>query len=103
MSTELEVKIDTDIEEMLKSVVDKQLAKRLVLFNDSTHDMLEVLRAVVKAREAGGQPCTPEAAHAIMMEAHSKGQGVVMSGLLENLKKAQAVLEGIELRTDIID
>ncbi len=103
MSTELEVKIDTDIEEMLKSVVDKQLAKRLVLFNDSTHDMLEVLRAVVKAREAGGQPCTPEAAYAIMMEAHTKGQGVVMSGLLENLKKAQAVLEGIELRTDIID
>ncbi len=103
MSTELEVKIDTDIEEMLKSVVDKQLAKRLVLFNDSTHDMLEVLRAVVKAREAGGQPCTPEAAYAIMMEAHTKGQGVVMSGLLENLKKAQAVLDGIDLRTDIID
>ena len=103
MSTELEVKIDNDIEEMLKSVVDKQLAKRLVLFNDEAHDMLEVMRQVVKARLAGGQPCTPEAAYVIMKEAHTKGQGVVMSGTVENLKKAQAVLEAIELRTDIID
>lgn len=103
MITEMDTKIDHDIEEMLDSIVKKQLAKRLVLFNDDGHDMLSVMRAVVSAREAGGQPCTPEAAYAIMMEAHTKGQGVVMSGTIENLKKAQAVLEGIELRTDIID
>ena len=101
--SDTDLAIDQDIENMLEDIAKKDLAKRLILFNDDQHDMLEVMRQVVRAREAGGQPCTPEEAYAIMMAAHSTGQGVVMAGAVENLKKARAVLESIDLRADIID
>ena len=98
-----EVRIDPDIEEMLSQVSDTLRSRRLILFNDDTHDMLEVVVQVIRARQVGGQPCTPEDAKRIMLEAHSKGQAVVMEGALDDLKRARAMLEAIDLRCDILN
>ncbi len=98
-----ETRIDPDIEELLDSISKAQRARKLVLFNDDHHDMLEVIVQVIRARSVAGVPCTAEEAKAIMMEAHTKGQGIVLKGTLEVLKRAQAVLEAIKLRTDILD
>lgn len=98
-----QTRIDPDIEELLDSIAKAQRPRKLVLFNDDHHDMLEVIVQVIRARSAAGVPCTPEEAKSIMMEAHTKGQGIVLEGTLETLKRAQAVLEAIDLRTDILD
>ncbi len=95
--------IDHDIEEMLSTISEKSLQKRLIVFNDDHHGMDEVVIQILLARKAGGQPCKPEDAVKIMMNAHKQGQAVVMSGDLENLKKARMILEAIDLRADIID
>lgn len=98
-----QTRIDPDIEELLESIAKAQRPRKLVLFNDDQHDMLEVIVQVIRARSAAGVPCTPEEAKRIMMEAHTKGRGIVLTGTLEVLKRAQAVLEAIELGTEIVD
>lgn len=98
-----ETVVDQDIEEMLKDIVDNLTVKRLVLFNDDHHNQHEVAVQIIRAREVAGQPCTPEQAVAIMMQAHKTGQGIVLSSDLKTCQKAQAVLEAIGLGTDIID
>jgi ATP-dependent Clp protease adapter protein ClpS len=75
----------------------------LILFNDEIHDMIEVIVQVIRARQAGGKPCTPEEAKAITLEAHFRGQAVVMEGELDSLKRAREMLEAIKLRCDILD
>lgn len=96
MSTKLEV--DHDIELMLEEVTKKEKVHTLLLFNDDHHDMLEVLAQIMLAIK-----CTPDKAQRIMLQAHSAGQADVMSGSLEECKKAQAILEQIDLATDIIE
>lgn len=98
-----EIRIDPDIESMLSALSDTLRSRRLILFNDDRHDMLEVIVQVIRARQAGGQPCTPEEAKAIMFEAHSQGRAVVMEGMRKDLEKAQAILEAIELGCEIAD
>ena len=101
--SQTDLEIDQDIESMLNEIVDTQRPKRLVIFNDDDHNQLEVVLQIMRAREVAGQPCTPEQAMAIMMEAHTKGQGIVLTSTLETCRKAQTVLEAIGLGTDIID
>lgn len=67
-ATDTPVVVDHDIEEMLRDIEQRALQKRLIVFNDDHHDMLEVLIQIMLAREVGGQPCTPEQARSIMME-----------------------------------
>lgn len=98
-----DTRIDPDIEELLESIAQSQRPRRLMLFNDDQHDMLEVIVQVIRARSAAGVPCTAEEAKTIMLEAHTTGQGLVLEGTLETLRRAQAVLEAIELRTDILE
>lgn len=95
--------VDHDIEELLQNIVEKQTVKRLVIFNDDHHGQEEVAFQIIRACEAAGKPCTPEQAIAIMMEAHTKGQAVVFASDLEKCKIGQAILEAIDLATDIID
>ena len=102
MSTELDIKIDHDIDEMLKDISKQAFLKRLVIFNDDTHGQEEVLILIMQATEAAGKPVTPQQALKIMMEAHTKGQAIVMSGELEPLKIAQEILDAAQMRTDII-
>lgn len=101
--SQTDLEIDQDIESMLDSIVHEQTPKRLVIFNDDEHNQVEVVVQIMRAREVAGQPCTPEQAMAIMMQAHTSGQGIVLTSTLETCRKAQAVLEAIGLGTDIID
>ncbi len=98
-----QTRIDPDIEELLESIAKAQVLRKLLLLNDDRHDMLEVIVQVIRARSAAGVPCTPEEAKAIMMEAHTKGRAIVLAGTLDVLKRAQDVLEAIELGTEIVD
>lgn len=103
MATGTDVVIDHDIEEMLEGITKQQHKKRLMVFNDDHHSQFEVVVAIMKARETAGNPCTPEQATAIMIEAHKSGQGLVMSEGVEKLRQAQQVLDAFGLATDIID
>jgi ATP-dependent Clp protease adapter protein ClpS len=68
----------------------------LILYNDSHHSFEEVTAQVMKATGFGF-----DRSEAITMEAHSTGRALVLSGDLERVLSAQAVLEEISLRTSI--
>lgn len=70
---------------------------KVILMNDSTHDMEEVAIQIIKAIH-----CTPEHAINIMMEAHSTGTAVVFTGSKERCELVAEILEEIKLTTDII-
>jgi ATP-dependent Clp protease adapter protein ClpS len=97
MATKEEVKIDTDIEEMLQDVTKKMEPYNLILFNDSHHDMIQVARQIIKAIR-----CDNNKALTIMGEAHDKGQAVVTTGTKEEVTKAGDVLMLIDLAIDIV-
>jgi ATP-dependent Clp protease adapter protein ClpS len=98
-----EIRIDPDIELMLSDLSETLRPRRLILFNDDEHDMLEVIVQIIRARNAAGKPCTAEEAKAIMLEAHTRGEALVMGGPVEPLRRARETLESIELRCDIVD
>lgn len=95
MSTD--VKIDQDIEQLLKEVSDEAFACRLIMFNDDHHSMMEVVDQVRKAIK-----CTREQAMRITLTAHTKGEAVVMSGSFEECEAAGNILQQIDLAIDII-
>ena len=103
MAASTDVVVDHDIEEMLGDITKQLHKKRLMVFNDDHHSQFEVVVAIMRARETAGDPCTPEQATRIMMEAHKSGQGQVMSDGVAKLKKAQEVRDAFGLATDIID
>ena len=70
MSTQL----DQDIE--VSNILGKPY--KVILFNDETHDMIEVARQIIKAIH-----CSVEQATNIMLEAHRTGQAVVFTGSKE--------------------
>jgi ATP-dependent Clp protease adapter protein ClpS len=64
----------------------------VVLFNDQTHSMEEVVDQIDKAIHCGKGTAT-----AIMMEAHKTGRAIVYTGGLERCEHVAAVLEEIRL------
>jgi ATP-dependent Clp protease adapter protein ClpS len=68
----------------------------LILFNDSHHDIDEVINQVILATGYGY-----DKAESITMEAHEKGRAPVITGELDKCLSAQSVLEEIALRTSI--
>ena len=69
---------------------------KVILFNDETHSMEEVINQIIKAIH-----CDPIRANAIMMQAHKTGQAIVYTGHLERCEHVSAVLEEIRLGTRI--
>lgn len=102
MST-TQTRIDPDIEALLAELSETLRPRRLVLFNDEVHDLLAVIVQVIRARQAGGRPCTTQEAKAITLQAHHHGEAVVMEGTSAELQPARDMLEAIELRCDILD
>lgn len=78
--------------------VDNHTAKpfQTILFNDETHDQIEVSVQIIKAIH-----CTPERAMEIMLEAHNTGRAVVIAAGLERCEHVAAVLEQIRLGTKV--
>lgn len=96
MGARTDIKIDPDIEDLCKEITQNARNHKLILFNDDTHDMMEVAIQVCKATG-----CSRHQAMQIMLAAHTKGKAVAMTASLEECKKAERILMEIDLRTEI--
>jgi ATP-dependent Clp protease adaptor protein ClpS len=88
--------IGEDIEEMLNSIAKKELPYKCILYNDDTHDMLEVINQIAIA-----VPCEWEKATALMFQAHKTGRACVKTGTKEACEKTKRILEDIKLKATI--
>jgi ATP-dependent Clp protease adapter protein ClpS len=68
----------------------------VVLFNDDSHDMMQVVNQI---RKATG--CDNVKATTIMLEAHTAGRAIAYSGSLERCEHVESVLSEIQLGTKI--
>jgi ATP-dependent Clp protease adaptor protein ClpS len=68
----------------------------VILFNDETHSMNEVVAQIMKATK-----CSAGKATEIMMEAHSMGRAIAFSGGLERCELVESILSEIKLGTKI--
>jgi ATP-dependent Clp protease adaptor protein ClpS len=68
----------------------------VILFNDNTHSMDEVINQVNKATSCGIQR-----AFQIMVEAHTNGKAIAFSGGLERCELVESILAEIHLSTKI--
>jgi len=85
-----QIKDKTDTEHLLGK------PHNVILFNDNTHDMIEVAYQITIAIN-----CNPERAMNIMLEAHSKGRAIVFSGTKERCELVAGILEEIRLSVKI--
>jgi ATP-dependent Clp protease adapter protein ClpS len=98
MSPKKEIKVDPDIEDLLRAVETGDDGKfyQLILFNDDTHDMAQVCLQIIKAINCD----FPRAKH-LMLQTHIRGKTVLLKGSLPECKKAEAILNQINLKTEI--
>ena len=69
---------------------------KVILFNDDVHSFDEVIGQLLKALR-----CTQVKAEALAAEAHQTGRALVFSGELIRCMEVSAVLEEIQLMTQI--
>lgn len=85
--------VDKDIEELLRSVEKKERPFKVVLYNDDTHEMLEVVEQIALA-----VPCDVAKATELMLQAHKHGRACVKTGSKEACEKTKKILEDIQLK-----
>lgn len=71
-------------------------AYRVVLFNDEEHSFDEVIFQIVKATH-----CSHVKAERLTWEVHIKGRAIVYAGPIDRCLYVSAVLEEIDLKTEI--
>ena len=71
---------------------------KVILYNDDTHDFLEV---VFQVQRATG--CSLEMAEWITHEAHTRGRAVAFEGSKEECQKVVGVLRQIRLQVEMDD
>lgn len=98
MATKEEIKIDTDIDELLNEALESSKLFNLILFNDDHHDMVEVMVQLVRAIR-----CSKQKALNLMMKAHTHGQAIVLTGSRKEVVKAGKILAEIDLMIDITE
>ncbi|MGA9120261.1 MAG: ATP-dependent Clp protease adaptor ClpS [Bacteroidota bacterium] len=69
---------------------------KVVLFNDEIHTFDEVIGQLIKATG-----CSESKAEALAWEVHTKGKAIVYTGELPKCIKVSAVLEEIQLMTQV--
>lgn len=69
---------------------------KVILFNDNTHDVVEVTIQIVKAIN-----CDETKAYLIMLEAHKTGRAIVFVGGREKCELVESILTEIRLGTKI--
>jgi ATP-dependent Clp protease adaptor protein ClpS len=84
------VEINTDTTNLLGK------PHNVILFNDESHSMDEVVSQLMKATG-----CTISRANQIMMEAHNAGRAIAFSGGLERCEHVESILAQIHLGTQI--
>lgn len=72
------------------------LSGRVILFNDEEHSFDEVINQIIKAIN-----CDTETATSITYQAHSTGSSIVYSGDFQSCLRVSAILEEIDLLTQI--
>lgn len=82
-------------EEDLQESATQEPAK-VILFNDDLHTFDEVIRQLIKALR-----CSSEKAEALTWEVHANGKAAVYSGTISRCMEISAVLQEIELFTQI--
>jgi ATP-dependent Clp protease adapter protein ClpS len=97
MSAGTEIKIDNDIEELLKQAEKATPRYILILLNDDFHSFQEVIEQLIKAVQ-----CSVSQAVQIMLAAHHTGRAVAKIDSLEGCQRSVRILEQINLGTDII-
>ncbi|ANT63866.1 MULTISPECIES: ATP-dependent Clp protease adaptor ClpS [Prosthecochloris] len=71
-------------------------AYRVILFNDDIHTFDEVILQIIKAVR-----CTRAKAEKHTWEVHTRGSSIVYRGALPDCLRVSAILEEIELTTEI--
>jgi len=71
-------------------------AYRVVLFNDDEHTFDEVILQIIRATG-----CSRAQAEKHTWEVHTRGRSIVYSGLLDRCLRVGAILEEIDLKTEI--
>lgn len=89
-SREKESDVQQDVE------TEQELPARVILFNDEVHTFDEVIGQIIKATG-----CDLNRAEELTWEVHNTGRAVVYEGLLSKCMQVSAVLEEIELMTQI--
>lgn len=79
------------------TLVDVGLAARVILYNDEEHTFDEVITQIIIATG-----CTYDHAEAITFEVDARGQAVVFDGEMDICLKVSAVLEEIDLHTQVV-
>jgi ATP-dependent Clp protease adapter protein ClpS len=79
-----------------ESEVVTQEPAKVILFNDDVHSFDEVISQLLKALR-----CTQAKAEALAAEAHQNGKALVFSGELIRCMEVSAILEEIQLMTQI--
>ncbi|MER3524705.1 MAG: Clp protease ClpS [Ignavibacteria bacterium] len=69
---------------------------KVILFNDDVHTFDEVITQLIKALK-----CTSQHAESLAWEVHNNGKGVVYTGELTRCMEVSAILEEIQLMTQI--
>ena len=73
-----------------------QTPAKVILFNDEAHTFDEVIGQIIKATG-----CDLKKAEALTWEVHNSGKAMVFEGEMRNCVRVSAVLEEIELTTQI--
>lgn len=84
------------VEQEEETLTDSKLLFKVILYNDDWHTFDEVIAQLVKAVN-----CTIEQARAFAYEVHVKGLSIVFTGELSRCLKISAILEEIELHTQV--
>ena len=84
-----------------EQVLDQPEAKiqepaKVVLFNDEVHTFEEVIGQLIKATG-----CSESKAESLAWEVHTKGKAIVYTGELPKCIKVSAILEEIQLMTQV--
>src|ERR1043165_9858422 len=74
----------------------QQLPAKVILFNDEVHSFEEVIFQIIKATG-----CDLPRAEQLTCEVHNTGKAMVFEGVLSRCMQVSAVLEEIELMTQI--
>jgi ATP-dependent Clp protease adaptor protein ClpS len=69
---------------------------KVVLYNDNYHTFDEVIEQIIKATR-----CSREKAERCTIEVHEKGRSIVYDGELSECLRVSAILEEINLKTEI--
>ena len=85
---------DSQVEEVVEEVLDTPW--KLILYNDEIHTFDEVINQLIKAIN-----CSISEAEAITLQVHNEGKAIVIEGTFEECLRVNAVLQEIQLVTEI--